>query len=83
MVVYEIEGIHIEKRVFMVPGENSTIIEYEISGSIPRAGVCALELRPLIAFRDYRSTTHRNDALNPSVRSEGGVRDSGSIPGPA
>jgi len=73
VVVYEIEGIRIEKRVFMVHGENSTIVEYEISGSIPPAGVCAIELRPLIAFRDYHSTTHQNDALNPSVRCDGDV----------
>ena len=34
---------------------------------------CTLELRPLIAFRDYHSTTHSNDGLNPSVDSVGNV----------
>src|SRR2546426_9583555 len=28
----------------------------------------ALEVRLLIAFRDYHSTTHRNDALDPRVQ---------------
>jgi predicted glycogen debranching enzyme len=29
-----------------------------------------LEIRPLIAFRDYHSTTHENTALDPSVETE-------------
>ena len=57
---YEVGGVRIEKRVFMVHGENTTVVEYEILNS----GECTLEVRPLIAFRDYHSTTHANDALN-------------------
>lgn len=33
---------------------------------------CRLELRPLIAFRDYHSTTHENGALNPQIENEAG-----------
>jgi predicted glycogen debranching enzyme len=57
---YEVGGVQIEKRVFMAHGENTTVIEYEILG----AAACTLEVRPLIAFRDYHSTTHANDGLN-------------------
>ena len=64
--VYEIDGIELEKSVFMVHGENTTVIQYELRGA--KAGACTLELRPLIAFRDYHSTTHENGALNPSSR---------------
>ena len=64
VLVYEVEGVEIEKRVFMVHGENTVIVEYECRGA--RAGV-ELELRPLIAFRDYHATTHRNDGLNSTV----------------
>ncbi len=32
-----------------------------------------LELRPLIAFRDYHSTTHENGALNPALQEEPGL----------
>jgi len=63
---YEVGGIEIEKRVFMVHGENTTVVEYEVRGEAS----CTLEVRPLLAFRDYHSTTHANQALNPSV-SEG------------
>ena len=62
--VYRVAGITIKKRVFMVQGENTTVIQYERA----TPGSCELEIRPLIAFRDYHSLTHRNDALNGQVR---------------
>src|SRR5262249_19972139 len=62
--VYEVDGFELEKSVFMVHGENTTVIQYELRGLVE--GKCTLELRPLIAFRDYHSTTHENGALNPS-----------------
>src|SRR6266851_8634416 len=68
--VYEIDGIELEKSIFMVHGENTTMIQYELRGAIP--GACTLELRPLIAFRDYHGTTHENGALNPSLEIESG-----------
>jgi predicted glycogen debranching enzyme len=66
--VYEVEGLELEKSVFMVHGENTTVIQYVVltTPEVP----CTLELRPLIAFRDYHSTTHENDALNPSLQIE-------------
>ncbi|MDP9113893.1 MAG: amylo-alpha-1,6-glucosidase [Acidobacteriota bacterium] len=66
--IYRILGLGIEKRVFMVHGENTTVTEYEVrslDGTLKPK--CELELRPLIAFRDYHSTTHKNDALDPSL----------------
>jgi predicted glycogen debranching enzyme len=72
---YEIEGIEIEKSVFMVYGENTTIVHYELTKIIrpdsPKN--VSLEIRPLIAFRDYHSTTHENGALNPAVEQGQGL----------
>jgi predicted glycogen debranching enzyme len=68
---YEVGGVQIEKRVFMVHGENTTVVEYEVLGV---AGSCTIEVRPLIAFRDYHSTTHANSGLNPQIEeTEGSV----------
>ena len=64
--VYEIEGLELEKSVFMVHGENTSAIQYVLrapAGALPAA--CTLELRPLIAFRDYHGVTHENGALDP------------------
>jgi predicted glycogen debranching enzyme len=68
---YVIDGLELEKSVFMVHGENTTIIAYKLvgqHGSSPQ-----LEVRPLIAFRDYHSTTHENDALNADVQTAAGL----------
>ena len=58
------DGVEVEKRVFMVHGENTTVVEYEVRGADAEVSI---ELRPLIAFRDYHSTTHENGGLNPAV----------------
>jgi glycogen debranching enzyme len=65
--VYEIEGVALNKSVRMVYGENTTIVRYELRG-----GSGSLELRPLIAFRDFHATTHENGAINPSFEIEAG-----------
>jgi predicted glycogen debranching enzyme len=71
---YEVEGIEIEKTVFMIYGENSTVVQYELKKSNPEHGKdLRLELRPLIAFRDYHSTTHENGAINPEVDERPGL----------
>ncbi len=61
-------GVQIEKSICLIAGENTTVIEYRISG----AAEATLRLKPLIAFRDYHATTHANPALNEEVtESEG------------
>jgi predicted glycogen debranching enzyme len=72
---YEIEGIEIEKTLFMIQGENSTVVQYELTASNypEQPKNLWLELRPLIAFRDYHGTTHENGALNPALLEEPGL----------
>jgi predicted glycogen debranching enzyme len=65
--VYEIDGLELTKTVFMPHGENTTVIEYALAG-----GQAMLELRPLIAFRDYHSTTHQNSSIDGRLRIEPG-----------
>ena len=58
-------GVQIEKLLFMVHGQNTTVIQYRVREQGPRA--IQLELRPLIAFRDYHALTHENGALDRTV----------------
>jgi predicted glycogen debranching enzyme len=68
---YEVGGVEIDKRVFMVQGENTTVVEYEVREN----ATCVLELRPLIAFRDYHAVTRANDALNKKfTQTQGEIR---------
>ena len=69
---YEVESIRLEKSVFMVQGENTTVVQYVLLEPRVRPNV-RLEIRPLIAFRDYHSTTHENSALNQHVQTEDGL----------
>jgi predicted glycogen debranching enzyme len=66
---YDVEGIVIEKTVFMVYGENTTVVQYEVktTNRSQPSNSLRLEIRPLIAFRDYHSTTHANGGLNAAV----------------
>ncbi len=72
---YEVEGVEIEKTVFMIQSENSTVVQYELTKNNhpERPKNLWLELRPMIAFRDYHSTTHENGAINPAVGQRPGL----------
>jgi predicted glycogen debranching enzyme len=57
---YQAGGATLKKTVVAVHGENTTIVTYELmSATAP----ITLELRPLIAYRDYHALQHANDAL--------------------
>ena len=68
---YDVEGVRLEKSVFMVQGENTTVVQYELVAANDQD--VKLEVRPLIAFRDYHSTTHENDALNARIETDPGL----------
>jgi predicted glycogen debranching enzyme len=68
---YEIEGIRIEKSVFMVFGENTTVVQYDFEQPVgANHKEIKLQVRPLVAFRDYHSMTHEIGVLNPQVETE-------------
>ena len=65
---YRVAGIVLEKSAFMVHGENTVVVRY-LAREVARPGSeIALELRPLIAFRDYHALTHENAAINAEVQ---------------
>jgi predicted glycogen debranching enzyme len=69
---YEAGCVRVTKALFMLAGENTVVIEYGFETESPEVR-CELEIRPLIAFRDYHSTTHANGSLDSSVLVEDGV----------
>jgi predicted glycogen debranching enzyme len=69
--VYQVEDVELEKSIFMVHGENTTVAQYVVRGA--GATKRSLELRPLVAFRDYHNTTHANGALNPAYEATPGT----------
>jgi predicted glycogen debranching enzyme len=63
---FAVGGVRIEKLLFMVHGQNTTVIQYRMRE--PGTHSVQLELRPLVAFRDYHTLTHENGALDQTVR---------------
>ena len=70
---YEVEGFEIDKTVFMIHGENTTAIRYEVRRISGQATDILLEVRPLIAVRDYHGATHENSAISRETSYETGL----------
>jgi predicted glycogen debranching enzyme len=66
---FEVEGLTIEKSVFMRHGSNTTVVSYRLLKGTNAISKVQLEVRPLIASRDYHSTTHANSAISHSYES--------------
>ena len=66
---YEVEGVLLEKSVFMLHGENTTIMKYEFR-NMNNPSATLLEVRPLVAFRDYHSLSHENGSLDARAQTE-------------
>lgn len=79
---YEVAGVQIEKKVFLVRGQNTVVVRYQVFGNF-EGRQCSLDIRPLIAFRDYHNTTHANDSINRRVEQRPGlatVKPYGDLP---
>lgn len=62
---FEVEGIEIEKKIFMVYGENTTIIQYRVTDESQIVNrKLQIELRPLLAFRDYHHLRQNTNDFN-------------------
>ncbi len=63
---YLINGMSIEKLVFMVHGDNTTVVLYRINRNIesPSTTLISLNIRVMVAFRDYHWLTHQNSTFN-------------------
>jgi predicted glycogen debranching enzyme len=70
---YRVEGFELEKAVVMLHGENTTCVRYTLRRVDSGETDVRLEVRPLIAFRDYHALTRENGALDSRVRVEEGL----------
>ncbi|OGP84750.1 MAG: hypothetical protein A2Y95_03810 [Deltaproteobacteria bacterium RBG_13_65_10] len=69
---YRGPGFALRKMVAMVPGTDTTLIAYML---LPGSGAARLNIRPLLAFRDFHTLSHTNvDAILQGGAGEGFVR---------
>ncbi|MGH9947961.1 MAG: amylo-alpha-1,6-glucosidase [Pyrinomonadaceae bacterium] len=72
--IYECAGVEIEKLIFMIDGENTVVCRWRIANkSAIRNTQSAIELRPLLAFRDHHHLRHEDDGFNTSYDVENGT----------
>jgi len=64
---FEASGVRLEKRLFLVHGEQALVVRYRASCPVH------LRLRPFLAFRDYHALARANGALDPTVRESVGA----------
>jgi predicted glycogen debranching enzyme len=62
---FEAGGVRLEKRLFLVQGEDTAVVRYRASGA------CRLRIGVFVAFRDYHALTHRNPGLDGALREDG------------
>jgi predicted glycogen debranching enzyme len=77
--VYAVDGVVLEKSVLLVHGENTVVVRYALVGG--DAPPVRLEVRPLIAFRDFHALTHENDAIDRRVATGPGLASLTPYPG--
>ncbi len=58
---YNLNGLLLQKSVFMVHGENTTVMRYQLLNPGDRFAVLAV--RPFVAFRDYHSLAGENGSI--------------------
>src|SRR5262245_26512419 len=71
--IFDVGGLLLEKAVFMLAGENTTVLHYRLLDP-GEDRFAVLALRPFLAFRDYHLLASENDAIERlPVREEPGV----------
>jgi predicted glycogen debranching enzyme len=63
--VFACGGVEIEKSIFLIHGENSVVVQYTLRNAGGRD--VQMEIRPLIAYRNFHALTHENGALDGRV----------------
>ncbi len=60
---FDVEGVIVEKKIFMIHGSNATVVEFKVQSSKFKI---ELELKPLLAFCDYHHLQHETPDFNPA-----------------
>ena len=68
---YEVGGLVLEKRLFMVHGSNTTVCRWQLGGKTVSA--VKLEIRPLLSLVDYHNLQHEDARFNGEFSVEDGL----------
>lgn len=64
--VYELAGIELERRIFMVNGENTTVCGWKVVSKVAgRDADVSIEIKPLLSFVGYHELQRENAEIEP------------------
>ncbi|MGD9590615.1 MAG: amylo-alpha-1,6-glucosidase [Pyrinomonadaceae bacterium] len=69
---FDLDGIEIKRSLFMVYGENTTVVRWSL-GSVANEPDVVLEVRPLMAFRDHHHLNRERSEFNTDYSIDNGV----------
>ncbi|MEO7540087.1 MAG: amylo-alpha-1,6-glucosidase [Pyrinomonadaceae bacterium] len=69
---YLVAGVEIERSVFMVHGEDTTVCTWKIVGG-QSANEITLAVKPLVAFRDHHHLSHEHSGFDTKYKSAGNI----------
>jgi predicted glycogen debranching enzyme len=70
---WDVDGVVLEKEVFMPHGESAVCVKWRLAKDGNGAGPIGLEVRPLVAFRNFHALTHENVDLDRTVEIDDGT----------
>ena len=69
---WNVDGVVLEKEIFMPHGENTVCVTWRLRERGGHPGPIGLEVRPLVACRDFHALAHENAELDGRVEIEEG-----------
>ena len=72
--IFEVNGLEIERSIFMIHGENSTVIQWKVKNRYDTSkSSVELEIKPLLAFRDHHHLRHEQTDFDGSFETGDGL----------
>ncbi len=71
---FEVNGVRIERSLFMVYGENTTVVSWKVDSESEISNLKSeIEIRPLLAFRDHHHLRHEDEGFGRHYEVEDGI----------
>lgn len=71
---YSLGKVDVEKRIFMVNGQNTTVVQYSVRSKARfKRRAISLTVRPMLSFVDYHQLQHQTDSFNTDLTISDGL----------